>query len=104
MQVSAYMERLRGEDTEPCKKASRCCKEEETSGDNIKDHGHNLLENYPEGGLKRGGFCTKVYLHKMAMIQVHGGSQHDYSVACSNEMSKESMTSRNISLGHIADS
>jgi hypothetical protein len=44
---------------------------EENSGDTIKDHGHTLWENYPEDELKRCGFCTKIYLYKMAMIQVH---------------------------------
>jgi hypothetical protein len=52
---------------------------EENCGDNMKHHGHTLLGSYPENGLKRSGFCAKLYLYKMTMIQVHGGSQYNYS-------------------------
>ena len=95
MQVSTYMERLKGGRKALCKKASRYCKEK-NFGDNIKDHGHTLLENYPECGLRRCEFCTISCLYKMAVIQLHGDSQHYYSRMQQRDAEKRANASHNL--------
>lgn len=78
---------------------------EENSGDNTKYHGHTLLENYPEDGLKRCGFCTRIYLYKNWPRYKYTEVLSTITVAYSNEMPiKEPMPAIYLSLGHIADS
>lgn len=61
---------------------------EENLRDNIKHHGQTLLEKCPEDGLKRSGFCTKLYLYKMPWYE-YTEALSTTTVACSNKMSKE---------------